>query len=145
VTKAVSLIAQTIDGLSEPHRRLLEFLGILESGPTALGEFAGGMDAVSDEFAKRMVENTAQFADAVTTFGDGVTDGADRVVSGLDRATDSSERLAGASGALADGAATAQAALEGQAQGAMESAASTTSAAVRMEVDAERLKKAFAD
>lgn len=145
VAKGVALIAGHIDNLSEPARRVLEFIGVLDKAPSALERFAGGMDAVSDEFAKRMIENGAEFIQAARDWGDGVGEAGDDAAKGMDRAATASEELAAASKQVAAGATEAKEALSGQAQGATVAAQTTSAAAEQMAGDAERLKKAFAD
>lgn len=145
ISKIVSLVAKLSDGFTAPQRKLFEFFGLIEEGEGSLAEFAGGMNAVADEFGGRFAENLDEAIDA-----------AQRLAGAGEEAGKASAAALGAAGAAATAAGeaavrletvsvSAAAALEAQGAAAGGAADATAAAAGRMEVSSERLKKAFAD
>jgi TP901 family phage tail tape measure protein len=145
VAKLVSALAELTDSVQAPVRHLLEFVGILDEGQGSLAEFAGGMNAVAEEFRERFAKNAIEAGDAALALANAGKEAGDKAAAGIDKVADASKRAADASKDLADAAATADQALQQQAAGADAAAASTDKAAAKAAANADRLKKAFAD
>lgn len=145
LTKTVSLIAGWADNLTEPQRKVLEFFGVLEKGEGSLSNLAGGLGAVAEEFRDRFGVQVEEASGALEQLTLAASDAGSEAASSVEGVAKASEHAAEASASLASAARDADGALKGQAQGAVDAAAATSSAAGTMEAGADRLKKAFAD
>lgn len=145
VSKVVSLMVQLADGLTGPQQRLLQFFGLLPQGTSALQEFAGGMGAVSEEFAGRFAKNAHEAVDAAQRLAGAGAAAGEATAAALTHATDASGGAVEALVSVTDAANDSAEALTGQAAAVDASAAATEAAATSMEADGARLKQAFAD
>lgn len=141
VTQVVSLLAKLGDGFTGPYRKVAEFLGLIEKGQGSLAEFAGGMGAVSDEFADRFVKNVDEAWGATKRLA-GAAEETSTAVAGVGTAAEQSVQSVTM---LQEVVVSSSAALDAQGAAAAGAANATASAASRMEASSERLKKAFAD
>ncbi|MCW5568196.1 MAG: hypothetical protein KIS84_08205 [Dokdonella sp.] len=145
IARLVSIAAHVHDAITGPTRAFLEFIGVIKEGQGDLSDFAGGMGAVADEFAERFANNLGEAIDAAKGFGDVVGTSGDTAAAGLDAAASAADRAAAASGNLTENAERASTALSNQAASAAANAEATGHYASRVEIDAERIQKAFAD
>lgn len=145
VSRAIGSIAESVETLSDPVVKILQFIGVLEEGPTALEEFVGGMNAVSEDFARRAIANFGEAADAVEAFGEDVGESSARLGASATEGARAAARLEGAAQQVGEASAAAASALDAQGAAAQGAAAQARTAAAQMDVDAQRLKKAFAD
>jgi TP901 family phage tail tape measure protein len=145
IAKLVSAMAELTSAVQAPARNLLEFVGILDEGQGSLSEFAGGMNAVAEEFRARFAKNALEAGDAALALANAGKEAGDKAAAGIEKVATASKHAADASKDLAEAAETADQALQQQAVGAAAAASATDKAAAKAAANADRLKKAFAD
>lgn len=145
LSQIVSLGAHLADSMSTPQRKLLEFLGLMGEGQVDLKEFAGGMNAVAQEFGDRFAKNVDEAAAAAARLANTGAEAGAAAASGVGKAGEAAGAAAGAVTMLEEVVVTASAALREQGAAAGEAAATTSAATAQIEQDTTRLKQAYAD
>jgi TP901 family phage tail tape measure protein len=145
LTGIISLVAKAALKLSEPQRKLMEFLGVSTQGFQDFEDFAGGMNAVAEGFAERTEKNFDELVDGVANFGSEVKTSGAAATEALQGAADASGAAAAASSDLGVAGHTAADGLNAQAAAAQGAAGATDAAAQEAEAAAARIRAAFAD
>jgi len=141
----IKTIAQSIDLLSAPQRKLLALFGVADDLGPKLQEVIGGLGAVTDDFAKRTLDNAGEAAGAFADLAGLAEENAGSVVG-------SAGKIDAANQAVATSAEAAAAASHDAAAGLVDQSTAATTAAVQMDEvakanaeSAAKIKNAFTD